>query len=382
MRKLRIIQVLNVRWFNATAWYGLFISRLLREQGHETLVLGLEGTDSFRKARAWGLEPLALPLNVSRPWEIARLFRELRALLRDFRPDVVNCHRGENFAIWCLLRKLEHFALVRTRGDRREPRGGLFNRLLYSRGTDALIATNSEIADFFVDRFGLDPAAVFTVLGGVDRSVFYPDRGARERLRAAWGCGPADFVVGLLGRLDPVKGHEILINALGLLKKKLGENFGFRLICIGAPSDLLAQDIERLCRKVDIQQRHIVTGWVENVREALGALDLGVLSSVYSEAIARAALEIIACDVPLLSSDIGVMPDVLPEAMLTPLADAKALAGALERCRREPAFLEELRAAGREALRGLDGASFLRNTLVAYQYALTKLPGFVSPAGS
>ena len=38
---LRVIQVVNVRWFNATAWYGLFLSRLLKDAGHEVLVLGL-----------------------------------------------------------------------------------------------------------------------------------------------------------------------------------------------------------------------------------------------------------------------------------------------------------------------------------------------------
>lgn len=51
---MRSIQVVNVRWFNATAWYGMYLSRLLLEGGHEVLVLGLPGTLSARKGRNGG----------------------------------------------------------------------------------------------------------------------------------------------------------------------------------------------------------------------------------------------------------------------------------------------------------------------------------------
>ena len=121
--RLRVLQVVNVRWFNATAWYGLFLSRLLKDAGHEVRVLGLAGTESFAKAEAMGLEPEALDLNTANPLRIVPLLRACSALLRSFRPHVVNCHRGENFWMWRLLHSPENsFALVRTRGDQRPPR--------------------------------------------------------------------------------------------------------------------------------------------------------------------------------------------------------------------------------------------------------------------
>ena len=48
--KLRVIQVVNVRWFNATAWYGLWLAKLLREAGHSCEVAALPGTDTWHKA--------------------------------------------------------------------------------------------------------------------------------------------------------------------------------------------------------------------------------------------------------------------------------------------------------------------------------------------
>ncbi|MDR2503161.1 MAG: glycosyltransferase [Deltaproteobacteria bacterium] len=371
MRKLRIIQVVNVRWFNATAWYGLFLSRLLKEAGHEVLVLGLGGTESFAKAEAWGLKPKSLPLNSRRPWKAWGLWRSLRRVVREFKPDLVNCHRGESFALWALVKYMEGgFALVRTRGDQRPPRNDIFNRLLHTRSADILIVSNTATADIFLDYFNANPERVFTITGGVDTGVFYPDAEAGRVARTSLGWGPEDFVVGLLGRLDPVKGHEILIKALGRLKNRLKERFNCKFLCLGMDSEMSEADVKRLCRESGIENNVVVTGRVDDVRAWLNALDLGVLSSVASEAIARAALEILACGKPLLSSDIGVMPDILPSEFLTPLADIQALSEALERCMLDRDFLERLRLAGQEAIKSLRAEDFLENTLAAYAKAL------------
>ncbi len=362
---------MNVRWFNATSWYGLFLARLLKEQGHETIVLGLKDTASFKQAESWGLNPVALPLNSANPADIIHVYRSVNKMLDEFKPDIINCHRGEGFALFGLLRKLRGgFTLVRTRGDQRPPRNNTINRMLYTKLADALIATNSDIADIFLDTFGANPNKVFSVIGGVDTDVYYPDQPAGMGVREKLGYVPDDFVIGLLGRLDPVKGHEILIAAMGKLKKKHPKNFNMKLMCIGSPANLSNADIEHMSRQADLSADTIITGRVDNVRAYINALDLGVLASVSSEAIARAALEIIACGKPLLSSDIGVMPDIMPPDLLTPLANVDALAEAIEKCWKSKAELETLRLASVAALNGLRACDFLDNTLKAYLKAM------------
>ena len=61
MSSFRSIQVVNVRWFNATAWYGLELARLLNAAGHESRVVALADTETFAKAEEMGLRPLAMP---------------------------------------------------------------------------------------------------------------------------------------------------------------------------------------------------------------------------------------------------------------------------------------------------------------------------------
>lgn len=371
MNTISSIQVVNVRWLNATAWYGLYLSRLLREAGHKTLVIGLEGTDSFKKAQTWGLEPVALPMNSKNPLELAYLYGKLHRLVAEFKPDIVNCHRGEAFVLWGLLRREGGFALVRTRGDQRPPRSNLVNRILHKRAADAVIATNSRTAGAFTQGLRISPEKVFTILGGVDTSAFYPDKAAGDALRAALGFAPDEFVIGILGRLDPVKGHAVLIKAAAEAARRRPDR-KIRLLCIGADSSLKKDELQNLARRTGLGGRVLITGLVDDVRAHINAIDLGVLASTGSEAIARAALEIMACGVPLLSSDVGVMPDILPPEALVPLADVPALAQGLLRCLDEPARLGELAAYGRKAMRGLTPAAFLQNALAVYEFALQR----------
>lgn len=368
MHKIRSIQVVNVRWFNATAWYGLYLSRLLRQAGHETIVITLPDSAPFRKAVEWGLEPVALPMNSTNPKDLAYLYGDMARLVEKFRPHVVNCHRGESFVLWGILKKRGRYTLVRTRGDQRPPKNSLINRILHNRVADAIIATNSITARSFTEDLGTAPRRVHTILGGVDTNRFYPDNAAGSTKRDRLGIAHDEFVLGILGRLDPVKGHEILINAVGKAKKSRPDK-KLRLICIGDEANLKNGDLNVMARKAGIAGNLLITGHVENVQEYLNALDLGVLTSIDSETIARAALEIMACQVPLLSSDVGVMPDLLPPDVLVPAGDEKALARALRECIDDPARLAHLRECATMAMSDLGPDDFLKKTLAVYENA-------------
>lgn len=332
---IRSIQVVNVRWYNATAWYGVTLAHALQAAGHPSLVVGLEGTAPLDKARELGLETAVLPLNSLNPLTLGGLVRRMDRLVRAFRPDVVNCHRGEACVLWALLKRRHAFALVRTRGDQRLPRDNMPNRLLHRRAADAVVATNSLMAGHFVRALGVPPARVHTVLGGVDTRHFKPDAAARHAVRAMFGFTDQDLVLGVVGRMDEVKGMRETVQALGWARSAL-EAAGWRprLLLIGFSSQFTEADVERWSVEAGLGplgERVFVTGRVDRPEDYINALDLGVLASLGSEAIARAALEIMACGVPLTSSRVGVMPDLLPEEYLFQPGDIPGMAAMLER---------------------------------------------------
>lgn len=363
---MRSIQVVNVRWFNATAWYGMYLSHLLQEAGHEVLVLGLPGTLSARKGEEWGLPMRLLPLNTATPWGLAGLYAELRTLTRQFRPDVVNCHRGESFLLWGLLKKdLGGFRLVRTRGDQRPPKANLVNRWLHNNVADAVITTNARMTRHFRDAFRMPPTKLHQILGGVDTSTFFPDQHARARIRTELGYADTDFVVGLLGRFDAVKGQLDLIQAVARLHRTGMTNL--RLLLLGFESPIPESTVRAWLAEHGVEAITHITGKRPDIAACLNALDLGVVASRWSETIARAALEIMATGVPLIGTDVGVMPDLLEPEALLPAGDVDALTERIRAAHDNPGMVHTLRQAQTKRISTLSGHDFLAQTLKVYE---------------
>lgn len=361
---LRTVQVVNVRWFNATAWYGLELARLLNGAGCETRVLGLEGTESFAKAQSMGLEPQAIAASAGNPLTWPLLAPRLLRLFRTFRPHVVNAHRGEGFALLGALKGAGGYALVRTRGDQRLPRNTAANRYLHGQVADAVIATNSRMARHFEQVMRLDPAHVHTILGGVDRARFAPDAAGREAVRARYGFTDEHVVLGLLGRFDLVKGQKETLAALARLQQQGCRQV--RLLLLGFPTDTSLEEVQSWIAQYGLEGQASITGQVDNVAAHLSALDVGVVASLWSEAIARAALEIMACGVPLVSTDVGVMPDLLAPHALAPAGKAEAFAQLLEHAALDPAFRRALRHEQAQRMADLGSEHFLAKTLAVY----------------
>lgn len=367
---VRSIQVINVRWYNATAWYGVTLAHALQASGQPALVVGLADTPPLARARELGLETRALPLNSLQPATLLSLWGEMDRLLREFRPHVVNCHRGEAFVLWALLKKRHGYALVRTRGDQRLPRNTLPNRLLHQRAADAVVATNNRMARHFTDALGVPAGRVRTILGGADKERFRPDPAARRAVRERCGFTDDDFVVGVVGRMDEVKGMRELVRALALARPLL-EAVGRRprLLLIAFPSHYTEADAARWAAEAglgNMGETVFVTGRVERPQDWINALDLGVLASLGSEAIARAALEIMACGVPLVSTRVGVMPDLLPAEYLCAPGDESALSGLLAACG-DDVRRQALRRVCAERMAGLGLDDFRDQTLALYR---------------
>ena len=326
---MRTIQVVNVRWYNATAWYGVTLAKCLQDAGHESIVAGLEGTPPLEKAREMGLRTIALPFNSASPAKLATLWRGMDKLVREFRPDVVNCHRGEAFILWALMQKKYGFSLVRTRGDRRLPKSGLVNRWLHCKAADAVIATNELMTRHFADVLHVPGDRLHTILGGVDTARFHEDKAAREEMRRFYGYSENDVVMGLLGRMDEVKGIKETIEALAKARRMSEEARRIRFLVMGFDSQFTTDDVARWTRENglgELGEVVTITGKVARPEAVLNALDFGMLASLGSEAIARAALEIMATGIPLISSTTGVMPDLIPAKYSFEPGDTQAMA--------------------------------------------------------
>lgn len=367
--KLRVIQVVNVRWFNATAWYGLWLAKLLREAGHDCEVAALPGTDTWRKAEDWGFTPLNLGLNSGNPARLAAAYAGLRRLAREYKPHVVNCHRGEGFFLWAMLRRqMNSFALVRTRGDQRRPRGDFCNKWLHNKAADALISTNTAMARYFESHMDTPPGHMSTILGGVDQDSFRFDPPGRDKVRREFGFADDETVVGLLGRLDTVKDQRGVIAACARLRQS-GRRVRLMLLGEGT-SNISRANVEAWLAEAGMGAFSVITGRRNDVAACISAMDIGVVASTGSETIARAALEIMACGRPLISTTVGVMPDLLPSEALFAPGDPIAMSEKIAQVMDKPDFAGFLLEDAHKRLPQLSGPAFADKTLLVYFQAM------------
>jgi len=306
---VRILNVVNVRWYNATAWYAVSLSTALKCKGHHVAVCGLPGSPPVLKARSAGLDTFEAGINTSNPLKAIAAMGAMDRMMMSFQPEVVICNRGEFFwyFVWKRVTR-QNFKLIRVRGDIRPPKGGFFNRLMHNKCTDAIICSGEFIKEKFRSILKTPESALNVLYGGVDTEVFKPSSFARIKIRDEFGYTDENFVVGIVGRFDPIKGHDVLIKAVAELYKQGRKNI--RLLIAGFDAVSRTEEVERMIAESGLGDIVRITGFREDIANIYNAFDVCVVSSLGSEAICRVGMEAMACGVPLITSDTGVLPEI------------------------------------------------------------------------
>ena len=88
--KLRILQLLNVRWWNASAEYGISLALGLHRRGHRVIVMGRQDSPPLRRAKELGLSVQATEMESHQPGRFLASLRELVRLIRRERIQVIS----------------------------------------------------------------------------------------------------------------------------------------------------------------------------------------------------------------------------------------------------------------------------------------------------
>jgi glycosyltransferase involved in cell wall biosynthesis len=328
--RLRILQLVNVRWWNASAEYGVHLALGLLRRGHDVIVAGQADSPPMRRAREMGLATHATRMLERHPGRLCDSLRDLISLIRREAIEVVNAHRAEGH-LWAALARLclsRRIVLVRTRGDVRPPQGHLFDELLHARLTDAVVLPARALQQLVLERLPRCAEKLTVIPPGVDLPD--PDRivtPAQGRRALGWPEG--DPVVGIVGRLSPVKGHGIFLQAARLVLSRFPR---VRFVIVGGEAQLKTSDIKALADELGISDRIWCSGYVAEVAPIVAACDVTVVASLGSEVICRVALEHMAMARPVVGTRINAIPEVVEHGttgLLVPPGDPQAMAEAI-----------------------------------------------------
>ncbi|MCD6412610.1 MAG: glycosyltransferase family 4 protein, partial [Elusimicrobia bacterium] len=204
-------------------------------------------------------------------------------------PHRILTFTGSDLFLGFLLKKKWNSKLIRFRTESYSMKRNIFNRILYS-NCDLVIAGNEEIKKEIGD-FGFKKVEL--IYAGVDETKFVV-----KPL-------PQQVRIGYLGRLDKVKGIEVLWDVMNDVWREFPD---IELLIAGKEEYYRWNEIKhRFKGKV----RYVGFLEEEKVPEFLASCSIGLITSVGSEATSRALLEWWAVGRPVIVTDVGIMPELI-----------------------------------------------------------------------
>lgn len=326
----------------------MVIARLLaslRERGHAvTEAWAGPGPKGVAGGWIWPLyvRPAEPHRSRSRQHHMPSLARVTLGLLR-CRPQIVNVHFVSAQTLYFLnLRRVFGYKVVlsvhgsdllKPLPQERAQLAGFFSR------ADAITVVSENLKARILAHPGVDPAKIHVIPNGIDLRFWRPAGMPTE------AGSPAPTIVAV-GRLEHVKGFDILLQAMARLRRTIP---AARLCIIG--DGILAADLAGQIRDLGLAGAVELPGALgrDCVRRRLR--DAAVLAMPSrSEGMPLALLEALACGVPVVATGVGGVPEVLTDGtgLLVPPEVPEAMADALARVLQDPDLAERLGQAGRQ----------------------------------
>jgi len=216
---------------------------------------------------------------------------------------------------------------------------------LVGRCASRITAVSQQARDTLCRHTSIAAERVTVIPNGVNTDRFLP--GPRRGLLQLVGVPTDAFVVGTVGRLDPVKGHRYLLEAAAEVVKVHPECH-FVLVGHGVPAAV--QETAWQAARLGLDGRVHVLGAREDVPELLREMDVFVLPSV-SEGMSNALLEAMATGLPVVATKAGGSPEVVERGksgLLVPRCDSRGLSMAIACLIEDPTLRDRLAEAARE----------------------------------
>lgn len=238
---------------------------------------------------------------------------------------------------------------------------------LTNRYTDRFIAVSHFVKEDVV-RMGVPPGKVEVIYNGLNPEALKPKSPPPE-VRKRLGLAPDQRVVGVIGRLHPVKGQEYFVEAARRLAPAWPEA-AFLLIGEGPDRDKLS----RLVHRYGLEGRVLLPGFYPQAADIYGVMEILCLPSVM-EGMPLVLLEAMHFGVPVVASRVGGIPEVIKDGengILIPPKNPAALAEAIEALLEDEPLRNKLAEQARKSVREMTVEKMAQRTMEVYKSLLIR----------
>lgn len=202
-----------------------------------------------------------------------------------------------------------------------------------NRFVDRIVCNSEAVKRFTLTKEGADPTKVKVIPNGVELRRFA--HGDRVAFRRRLGVGPETLLVGAVGTIKKVKGHLVLLEAMGPLLRRHPE---VKLCFAGEVTRGYGEELRRRVVAMELEGQVLLPGVIKEIPDLLAALDLFVLPSL-SEGMSNALMEAMAAGKAIVATDVGGNGENLEAGnagLLVPPSDPDALRDAVARLITDP----------------------------------------------
>jgi glycosyltransferase involved in cell wall biosynthesis len=348
--KPRVLFILGVLWGdNGITSHLTTLTKGLMEHGWEVgLASGLasgqeeaneEAARAIKRFESHGVKCFFVPFPELRmsSQNIANAFKSLHKLdtiIRQFRPNVIHVHSlsvcpyVKAMQVWHKLPFVSTCHLEPEKNRLNLKLGSLLSKHLSTIFGDRVIAISTNLKNAF-ERLKVPVENIRLVYHGVENEYFRPASEV-ERLstRQAFNLPPESKVVCLIGRLSPIKGHDVLVRSLAILRS---EDFEAIALCAGKGYGAEEEVIRTYAAKMGVLDGIRLLG-LTDARQVLWASDVLVLPS-RREAFALVIPEAMFCGVVPVRTPAAGASDQIEDGIngfIIPFDDPEALARRLK----------------------------------------------------
>lgn len=316
---------------------------------------------------------------VPKKWKIDPfLIPRLRKKIKQGNHDIVHTYMftantwGRISAMRLLTKGAPHLiAAERSVDNWKKPIHWMFDRAL-SKKSECIIANANNVRRFLIEEGKLPSNKIRVIHNGVDLSKFTALGDRRNRPHP-----PADLTILCVGRLDPVKGQDVLLDAVADLSTGLPDA---RIILVGGAVYAVEKKYKSLLEekliRLGLTGRVTMTGFHSDTRPFLRDADVMVLPS-RREGFPNVVIEAMAAGVPVVATAVGGIPDIIDHevsGLIVPPDDKTALSDALRRSLTDHQLRTTLIAEGFLRANEFPIESMVRQHEVLYEEVLSSRP--------
>lgn len=329
----RVLNIINRFNLGGQIYSAVYLTRYLKPD-FETLLIGGQKDDSEDSsefiARDIGVEPIIIPemrreINFRNDY-IA--YNKIKDIINDFKPDIVHTHAskagmlGRKAALSCNVPILVHtfhghvfhsyFNVYKSKFFQKIEKN-------LAKKTTKIIALSEQQKHELCDVYKIAPKNKVQVIPlGFDLDKFQDNIDLKRKLfRKDYNIDENEVAIGIIGRLVPIKNHDLFLEAIKKIVKRTNKNIRIFIVGDGESRDSLISKAKEL--NLDFVQNGeskkkkatiTFTSWITNIDYVYAGLDIVTLTSL-NEGTPVSLIEAQASNTAIVSTNVGGIENIV-----------------------------------------------------------------------